>query len=197
MNLYGYCGAGPVRRSDPSGEVVPLLAVAAIIILTTVIAEAPTSQGDLTPEALAVHRSECSAHSLDAAGNLLALASLPGLANSVIKAAVGGLAKEGVAVAETLGGRLGNEGHRAAVRSAAIDIQNANKNWILRAGGGGAEEMVTSVRRYPDIWFVTPEGNNIFVQVGRSLMDGSPVAREIPAIGDLVRQGEVWWVPYK
>jgi hypothetical protein len=69
------------------------------------------------------------------------------------------------------------------------------------SGGGGAEARVYTPSignyRYPDVHIQTPDGQNIYIQVGRALKDGSPVAREWGAIGDLTETGTVIWVPYR
>ncbi|MBL8066741.1 MAG: RHS repeat-associated core domain-containing protein, partial [Chthonomonadaceae bacterium] len=61
VNVYGYCGGSPVGWVDSSGE-NPFLLVVALIILTTVPAEAPTGQE--APGDFDRHRTECAEQSL-------------------------------------------------------------------------------------------------------------------------------------
>ncbi|HVT12152.1 MAG TPA: RHS repeat-associated core domain-containing protein [Fimbriimonadaceae bacterium] len=59
INVYGYCGSGPVMAADPTGEIVPLLIVGAVLLvglLSSEVAEAPTT--DESPDDFNRHRAQ-------------------------------------------------------------------------------------------------------------------------------------------
>lgn len=98
--------------------------------------------------------------------------------------------------AHAFGGRLGGIDHRRAAQLVGEAAQRLGGE--LQAGGGGPERMIA--KRFPDVWIRFADGENLFVQIGRGLLSGpyagAPVARELPAIADLVKHGTVIWVPY-
>ena len=97
-------------------------------------------------------------------------------------------------------GRLGDEGHRAAVAKSAEKTKA--QGGTIEAGGGGPEKRVNTPGgkkqyRYPDIIARDANGNLIYENVGKTNKNGQPVKRERDAMRDLERtqNGEVRFTP--
>lgn len=70
FNWYAYCDNNPASYTDPDGR-FPWLIVAAVLLLTTEVAIAPTSPEDLKPERVAHYHEELSQTKLDLLYNLV------------------------------------------------------------------------------------------------------------------------------
>ncbi|ARU42344.1 hypothetical protein CCB80_14780 [Armatimonadetes bacterium Uphvl-Ar1] len=90
-----------------------------------------------------------------------------------------------------IGGRRGGVLHRQAVEHAEKDFKDAG--YEHTAGGTLREKMFG--RRYPDLVF-SKDGRSTFVQVGKRNKNGTPVAREVDAAGDLIEFADVIFIPY-
>jgi RHS repeat-associated protein len=181
LNLYGFGGGDPVNYSDPLG-----------------LCKHPMGR-DFCPET----------QGLKGPGLLDPIMILSGGLAGLVDNMFGGIGADAVAdvaaqraaakLVPNPGGKLGSLAHRAAVATAAKELET--DGYTITAGGGRLAERAINVMgdrvRFPDIEAVR-DGTRVFVNIGRVTKAGNPVAREVRALNDLRSTGvEARFVPYK
>lgn len=183
---YTYCANNPITNVDPDGRLffaVPLLAKAAAWVggaigtafaLKSVIEE-PSDWAnwvDLLPWSRFLKISRF-------------IAQVDGFGDTARRVSKGS------------GGRLGGPEHRGTVATRGDELKKQNPDWTLIGGGGKSEKAIEidGRRRFADIWFRKGDGSNYFENVGNVKKDGTPVSRELPALSDLGKLGEIVFTP--
>ena len=99
------------------------------------------------------------------------------------------------------GGRGGGPAHRGTITQTRKDLESGGYDHI--AGDHIPEQTIPTPNgpkssRSPDLTMTDPNGDTVYVQVGRRNKNGWPVAREVDAAGDIVDATghPVIFVPY-